>query len=311
MTSATIAPRGNAPPANIHVVQHGPIVVATDGSIACDAAQKVAGRLAELHDSKVVVLSAVEPVVVVPMDFGIVLPYSDIEQAQMTERVTKVLAQLERVGARDAGWTMRIEYGEPAYAIATAAQDLDATMVITGLGHHALLDRVLGGETALRIVRASKSPVLAVTGRNEELPRRAGSIAAVPKHHGGPPGARHDSTRSAARGVRHVGGTVLGTDSEIVRAPHVRTGPSAADQRRDDYPGRKGLPRGPEIRREGGSGPHRDWKPWRRIDEQVARRQHGDRDHPRRELRGPRCPRCAGIGSHGRHRGQTLLTLEN
>lgn len=171
MTSATIAPGAYTPAADINAVQRGPIVVATDGSTACDSALIAAGRLAALHNSKVVVLSAVEPMVV-PMDFGTALPYSEIENAQRAGRVTEVAAQLERVGARDAGWSMRIEYGEPAYTIATAAQDLNATMIITGLGHHDLLDRVLGSEATLRIVRASKSPVLAVTGRFEELPKR-------------------------------------------------------------------------------------------------------------------------------------------
>ena len=171
MTSATIAPRGSAPTADHNGVQRGPIIVATDGSPACDAALKAAGRLAALHNSNVLVLSAIEPVVV-PMNFGIALPYSDFENAQRNARTTRVTAQLERVGARDAGWSMRIEYGEPATTIATTAHDLDASVVITGLGHHDLLDRVLGGETTLRIVRASKSPVLAVTGQFEELPRR-------------------------------------------------------------------------------------------------------------------------------------------
>lgn len=171
MTSATIAPRGSGATADINAVQRGPIIVATDGSTACDAALKAAGRLAVLHNSKVIVLSAVEPVVVDPMNFGIALQYSELENAQMTARETKVLAQLKRVGARDAGWSTRIDYGEPANAIATAARDLDATMVITGLGHHDLLDRVLGGETTLRIVRTSKSPVLAVSGQFETLPK--------------------------------------------------------------------------------------------------------------------------------------------
>lgn len=173
MTSATIAPQGNAPPGHISALQDGPIVVATDGSTGSDAALQTAGHLAALHKSKVVVLSAVEPVAAVPGDFEIVRPFHDLQQALRTERMTKVLAQLERVGAGDAGWTMKIEYGEPAYSIATATQDLDATMVITGLGHRELLDRLFGGETALRIVRASKSPVLAVTNRYEELPKRA------------------------------------------------------------------------------------------------------------------------------------------
>ena len=172
MTSATIAPRGRAPMANFNAVQHGPIIVATDGSTSCDAALTAAGRLAALHDTKVVVLSAVERVAVVPpMSFGITLPYPEIENAQRTARATNVQTQLERVGVSDEGWSTRVEYGEPAHAIASAARELDATMIITGLGHHDLLDRVLGSETTLRIVRASKSPVLAVTGQFETLPK--------------------------------------------------------------------------------------------------------------------------------------------
>jgi nucleotide-binding universal stress UspA family protein len=157
--------------ANTRAVHLGPIVVATDGSTGCDAALSAAGRLAALHNSKVVVVSAVEPVVVVPMDFGIALPQVEIEEAQRSARATKVDEQLDRVGGRDEGWSTKIEYGEPAYVIANAAHDLDARMVITGLGHHDLLDRVLG-ENTLRIVRTSKSPVLAVTDHFDELPKR-------------------------------------------------------------------------------------------------------------------------------------------
>ena len=172
MTSATTTPQGDASTAGSRAVKHGPIIVATDGSTSCDAALTAAGRLAALHNTKVVVLSAVVPVVVVPMNFGISVPYSEIESAQRTARATKVQTQLERVGAHDDGWSTSIEYGEPASEIATAAHDLDATVVVVGLGHHDLLDRVLGSETTLRIVRASKSPVLAVTDTFDELPKR-------------------------------------------------------------------------------------------------------------------------------------------
>lgn len=171
MTPATTASRGDSSTASINAAQRGPIIVATDGSRSCDAALNAADRLATLHNANVVVLSAVEPVMVVPMNFGIALPYSEIKSAQRTARATMVQTQLERVGARDAGWSTKIEYGEPAYAIATAAHDLDSTVVVTGLGHHDLLDRVLGSETTLRIVRASRSPVLAVTGQFEHLPK--------------------------------------------------------------------------------------------------------------------------------------------
>lgn len=170
MTAVTLAPHRDASAARPKGIQRGPIIVATDGSPACDAAVIAAHRLAVLHNSKVVVLSAVEPVVVVPMDLGIVFPYSDIEDAQRISRNTKVLEQLERVGVSDEGWTTRIEYGEPSSAVATAASELDAMMVVTGLGHHELIDRVLG-EITLRIVRASRSPVLAVTEEFDTLPK--------------------------------------------------------------------------------------------------------------------------------------------
>lgn len=173
MTSATIDPRSNALSVDFNALQHGPIVVATDGSPGSDAALQVAGRLATLHKVKVVVVSAVEPVVPAPGDFEIAFPYRDIEQAQRTERIAMMRAQLERVDARDAGWTLKMELGEPDYLTATVAQDLDATMIVTGLSHHDLLDRMLGGETALRIVRASKRPVLSVSSELQELPKRA------------------------------------------------------------------------------------------------------------------------------------------
>jgi len=172
MTSATTTPRGDASTVATTALKRGPIIVATDGSTSCDAALIAASRLAALHNTKVVVVSAVVPVVVVPMNFGISVPYSEIESAQRTERVNTVQTQLDRVGARDESWSTRIEYGEPAYEIATAARELDATVVIAGLGHHELLDRILGSETTLRIVRTSRSPVLAVPGRFDELPKR-------------------------------------------------------------------------------------------------------------------------------------------
>ncbi|HZI28006.1 MAG TPA: universal stress protein [Gemmatimonadaceae bacterium] len=173
MISTTIDPRGSSPLTNENAFQNGPIVVATDGSTGSDAALQAAGRLATLHDAKVVIVSVVEPVVPAQGDFEIAFPYDGIEQAQRSERMTMMRAQLERVGARDAGWTMRMEYGDPAHLIATVVQEVQATMVITGLSHHDLLDRLLGSETALRIVRASKVPVLAVTTGIQELPKRA------------------------------------------------------------------------------------------------------------------------------------------
>ena len=172
-SSTTIDRRGQFGSARDNTLQSGPIVIATDGSAGSDAALQTAGRLAAPLKSKVVVVSVVEPVSAVAGDFEIARPSFDLQQALRSERMAKVLAQIERVGAREEGWTVTMEYGEPAHAIAAMAEDLQATLVITGLSPHDLLDRLLGGETALRIVRASKIPVLAVRTAFRELPKRA------------------------------------------------------------------------------------------------------------------------------------------
>ncbi len=173
MTSATIAPLRGTQPATSTTVRQGPIIVATDGSLVCDAAFSAARRLSALSTSNVVVLSVVEPVAVFPMESGIAFPMADLAAAQREVRLKKVMAQLERVGVRDARWTVEVGYGDPAQSIAATAHEMDATVVIAGTGHHELIDRMLGSETTLRTVRASKGPVLVVTNQFAALPKRA------------------------------------------------------------------------------------------------------------------------------------------
>ena len=172
MTSTTIDPRGRSSSASESPFHSGPIVIATDGSTGSDAALQTAARLASRHDAKVVVVSVVEPIVPAQGDLEIPYPYHGVEEAQRTDRMRIMREQLERVGVRDADWSLRVESGAPASAIANLAQDVDATMIITGLSHHDLLDRLFGGETALRIVRASKVPVLSVRTAFQEPPKR-------------------------------------------------------------------------------------------------------------------------------------------
>lgn len=172
MTTATLFSTDQFQP-DVRQAHLGPIVVATDGTLASDAALGLAAHLEKNHQAKVILLSVVEPVAVVPMDFGIALPFSDIEQALRKSRIEKVTSQLERTNLTHAGWSLKVEYGDPAALIAATARERDASVIITGLGIHELTDRILGSETAIRTLRSSTIPMLAVSDNTETLPRRA------------------------------------------------------------------------------------------------------------------------------------------
>jgi len=46
--------------------------------------------------------------------------------------------------------------GSPPKIIAQAAEMLDAALIVMGLGKHNVLDRALGGETALHTLRSAR-----------------------------------------------------------------------------------------------------------------------------------------------------------
>ncbi len=55
-----------------------------------------------------------------------------------------------------------IERGDPARMLTKAARDVGASLIVVGLGRHRPVDRLLGSETTLAIVRLAATPVLAL-----------------------------------------------------------------------------------------------------------------------------------------------------
>jgi len=78
--------------------------------------------------------------------------------------VTVAESTTENLDTVDAlpNWERRVIAGEPARALAELARQVNAPLIVVGLGRHQPFDRLLGTETALRIVRQSPCPVLAV-----------------------------------------------------------------------------------------------------------------------------------------------------
>jgi nucleotide-binding universal stress UspA family protein len=155
------------------------ILVATDGTEAASGALHIAGALAERHRAAVKVVSVVEPL---PMHSVVYAETMAIAQRQLEEARCMAMQRhlqdtLAALGGDAAAWPIVVESGSPAPTIARRARDQAATLIVMGLGRHAVVDRWFGSETALRTIRLAHVPVLAVAAGARTLP--ALGVAAV------------------------------------------------------------------------------------------------------------------------------------
>jgi len=70
------------------------------------------------------------------------------------------------------GWALSVLDGRPARRIVDAARSVDARAVVMGMGRHGFLERFLGSETLLKVIRLSHLPVLGLPADAEDLPHR-------------------------------------------------------------------------------------------------------------------------------------------
>ncbi len=153
----------------------GPLVVATDGTVRSDAALRAAHAIAARTNQHVFLLAVHAPLPVMGPDVELaVRPAMDADRREGL--LLQVLEQVERVGITDP-WPVRVTSGYPAATIAKLARNVDAALIIMGLGGHGVIDRILGDEMVLQVLRVGTVPVLAVAEGFTGLPKRA--LAAV------------------------------------------------------------------------------------------------------------------------------------
>lgn len=158
-----------------------PILVASDGTQTSLAALRIGATLAHRYEGSVHVVTVLDPLLyTVPArgtDIGGgVGGGAELLRLASTQRLKDVRDQIRDVSG-DAEWPVEIRVGAAASYVTSEAQVHDATMVVMGLRPRSTLDRVFGGETALRVMRQSRVPVLAVVPTLTELPARV--VAAV------------------------------------------------------------------------------------------------------------------------------------
>lgn len=158
-----------------------PIVVGSDGTDASLAALRLGARLARRYEAQVRVVTVLDPLLFTMPAHGtdiggIAGGGAELLRTASTQRLEHVRDQIRGV-AGGAEWRVAVKVGAAASFVTAEAQATDASMVILGLRRHSALDRVFGGETALRVMRKSRMPVLAAVPTLAELPERV--VAAV------------------------------------------------------------------------------------------------------------------------------------
>jgi nucleotide-binding universal stress UspA family protein len=171
MPTATATPATGSAVDSRVPVRSGPILIATDGTASADAAVRAAHELSRVTSAPVQALAVLEPMPMVAIEYSPLLPPFESEDTRYEALGSRVRAQLREIVGADT-WGVEIRSGDPAAVIANTARELDARMIVVGLGHHDLLDRLFGGETALHALRLARTPVLAVPASFEKLPSR-------------------------------------------------------------------------------------------------------------------------------------------
>lgn len=153
----------------------GPLLVASDASAASDAAFPLARTLAAQLGVGVQVISAMRPNAMPTYAFD-AMPYVAPPSPELLDcRAAQVTSQIERLvpeAAAHAPWPVLVRTGDPVREIVAVAHDVEAQLIVLGRGRHGLVERVLGGESVLRLLQLGETPVLAVEHTLECPPKR-------------------------------------------------------------------------------------------------------------------------------------------
>ena len=150
-----------------------PILVGTDGLPQSRGALNTARALAERLQCPVRVIAVHKSLALVIPD-GQMLFDPNVTASLRADLVRRVREQCTLIG-KDGPHLDACDMlnGEPARVISEVGVDQHAQLIIVGLGRHELADRIFGDETALKVVRLSHVPVLAVPERSTKVPRHA------------------------------------------------------------------------------------------------------------------------------------------
>jgi len=150
----------------------GPILLATDGAGQSGAPAIAARLLARQLGVPLEAVSVLELQVAYGVALGgtpIYVP--EVDQIRRENRTAAVLEYVARYAEGEVP-PVHIRFGGIAYEIAEAARVRNATLVVVGAAPHQRLNRIIGGERGVQVLRSSSAPVLSVAPGFSTLPKR-------------------------------------------------------------------------------------------------------------------------------------------
>ena len=140
----------------------GAIVVATDGTHDADGAVRVGLAIGRRDGVNAALLSVVEPFAFLEPDAGSPTEAERLTRLAIDAREGELTAQRSRTHPGRRTWPFAIHVGNRIDEIVGYAEHHGASLIVLGLGSHGAIARLLQRETALRVIRAARTPVLAV-----------------------------------------------------------------------------------------------------------------------------------------------------
>lgn len=138
------------------------IVLATDLSGRCDRAMQRALQLSKLWNSRLIILSVVEP----DGPGGAAEPWTRPLRRRPAATASVARAQIRRQFGEIADMAeVRIVEGDPASVIEHVAEEVAADLIITGVGRDETYGRHILGSTVERLAQRTPAPLLIVKSR--------------------------------------------------------------------------------------------------------------------------------------------------
>jgi len=154
------------------VLPTGPVLVASDASADADAAFPLAQVVAAHGRIDVRVITVVQPFAMPLYGVEAVPVPLETNQAADSARDIAIRDQMARLLPEDAHWPVTVLDGDPVREIVEYARRCDARVLVVGRGRHGAIERVLGGESVLRMLQQGDTPVFAAERGMTTLPKR-------------------------------------------------------------------------------------------------------------------------------------------
>jgi nucleotide-binding universal stress UspA family protein len=162
MTQSMVSPRSFAHQAwEYECPGTSGVIAGVDGSKESVAALNAAAAIARARHCPLHLVTAISSYPSYQINPGVDSSLTTIEEMRVALKDSELGMILERLEPAD-DWTHEVRIGRPARALVTAADYRGADLIVVGRRSHGFMDRVLGDETTLQVMRMSSVPVLAV-----------------------------------------------------------------------------------------------------------------------------------------------------